>query len=570
MRVVLFTSRSDLESTPFWRIILGVEGIRSILVCRRVRPGGLRSAARSFARNLQKHGPLFVPYRLYHAVRDAVSRVTPPPAFQRRAPHPPRTERLEFDDLHRPEALSAVRRWKPDLGLSIGAPILRRELFEIPRMGTLNIHGGKVPDYRGAPEGFWELYTGATEIGATFHWITEKLDAGAVVEEAVAPIYPHDSLTDVAARAEELSVHVVERGLRAVVEGRATATPQPPGGRTFRFPSPAMRLRLHLRLWGRRFLGAWTSLRESVANLVRGLLIYLVRPLRDLVRTIRGTHPIRVFTFHRVTNLCRDGMTVSPAVFRKQVRFLKATHDVLPMSEALQHLRNGTRLRRPVAVITFDDGYRSVFEWAHPIMREEDVVGTCFVSTSFVGTDRRFDHDADLPVRPFLEVMDWDELDDLRANGWEVGGHTRNHRRVSDLTGVELRDEVGGTMKDLRAWRASLRPTFAYPFGGAEDISPAAQAAAARAGFTVAFQDYGGDLGPGQDPHRLPRYELGGDRATLSWKATTVGMSPRRLIGSRFDGLRRVVLTRERGARTRPTPQGEVGAGARGQVPYGD
>jgi len=426
--------------------------------------------------------------------------------------------------------MAAVSAWQPDLGLSIGAPILREELFSIPRLGTLNIHGGKVPDFRGAPPGFWELYTGANEIGATLHWITRELDGGDVVEQAVAPIYERDSLNSVSQRAEELSVRVLERGLRAVASGGFQAIPQPTGGRTFRAPTAAIRLHLQVRLSAKR-VGQLVVRPSGLGKILAlGVLVYLYRPVRDTIRAALGTHPVRVFTFHRVTNLCRDGMTVSPETFRRQIRFLKSTHDILTLQDAVEVLKSNSRLRRPVAVVTFDDGYRSVYEYAFRIMEEEGVVGTCFLSTSLISTDDRFAHDKSSPVARFLEVMNWAEVEDLIGRGWDMGGHTRNHRRVSDLRGSELGAEIEGPKRDLEEHVGFYAYAFAYPFGMDSDISSEAEVLTKTTGYAAAFQDYGGDARATSPFHRLPRTELGGDHSTLAWKARAVGFDLRRMI----------------------------------------
>ena len=144
-------------------------------------------------------------------------------------------------------------------------------------------------------------------------------------------------------------------------------------------------------------------------------MVYLTvyRPLRDFRRTLTGSHPVRVFTFHRVTNISRDAMTVSPEVFRRQIRYILKHHDVVALEEALSHLRGGVRLRRPVAVLTFDDGYRSVYRFAQPTLAEHAIPGCCFVSTGLVGTDERFPHDRRHPAEVHFPVMTWDQLAEL-------------------------------------------------------------------------------------------------------------------------------------------------------------
>ncbi|MDP9199618.1 MAG: hypothetical protein M3O07_10475, partial [Pseudomonadota bacterium] len=91
-------------------------------------------------------------------------------------------------DIHAQPVLDQLREVAPDLGVIYGGPILRRAVFEIPRLGTLGIHHGRVPDYRGKKTTFWEMYNGESEAGITIQRVTAGLDAGDVVREASVPI----------------------------------------------------------------------------------------------------------------------------------------------------------------------------------------------------------------------------------------------------------------------------------------------------------------------------------------------------------------------------------------------
>ena len=72
---------------------------------------------------------------------------------------------VRVSDIHAPDALRLVQDFAPRLGLSLGAPILRKSLFALPEAGTLNLHKGRVPDYRGMPPAFWELWNDETSVG---------------------------------------------------------------------------------------------------------------------------------------------------------------------------------------------------------------------------------------------------------------------------------------------------------------------------------------------------------------------------------------------------------------------
>lgn len=514
-RIAIFTALSDFQDTPWWAIITASPHVGSILICQQRRPGGRQAALRSLRANVRKHGLLFIPYRLWAAVAERSAHL---PVSVRYGQANVSVETIVAPSIHAPEVLSAVAAWQPDLGLSIGAPILRETLFSLPKFGTVNVHCGEVPFFRGAPPGYWEIATGATRIGATVHRVDAGLDTGRIIAQATAPLYDVDSAETAAARAYELGERVFEGAFAALCESPSLeGVPQSEGGTTFRSPLVSHRMRLGTRLLGRR-------LRRSLAPRVLGKrlaaigILGVVRPVRDAIRTLRGAHPVRVFNFHRVTDLCRDGMTVSPAVFAEQIRYLQRRHSVVSLEEALQAIRERRRLRRPLAVITFDDAYRSVFTHAAPILRDRSAVATCFTSTGLVGTSRRFDHDVDSPVREYLDVMSWEEIEALRSEGWSVGAHTVNHARLSACDPDQLRAELADSKSELARRFALEDVALAYPFGTRADITPAGRALARELGYGSCFGNYGGENATGADPFMLCRIDLGANHDRLMWK----------------------------------------------------
>lgn len=96
----------------------------------------------------------------------------------------------EFSDLHAPECLEYIRASSFDVGVVDGTGILKASLFNSPRLGSINLHCGRLPDYRGAPPAFWELMNGETSCGVSVHEVTDKLDAGLVLAEDSVPLDP--------------------------------------------------------------------------------------------------------------------------------------------------------------------------------------------------------------------------------------------------------------------------------------------------------------------------------------------------------------------------------------------
>ncbi|MGB5133212.1 MAG: formyltransferase family protein [Steroidobacteraceae bacterium] len=155
-------------------------------------------------------------------------------------------------DLHAPAVLAELRDVAPDLGVIYGGPILRRELFEIPRLGTIGIHHGRVPAYRGKKTTFWEMYNGESSAGITIQRITAGLDTGDIVRSAEVPI-GRKSYGRVWREVEEQGCQVFVDAILDMKYGRARLTPQAAqSGPLYRQPATGDLLRFWLRRLLRR------------------------------------------------------------------------------------------------------------------------------------------------------------------------------------------------------------------------------------------------------------------------------------------------------------------------------
>jgi folate-dependent phosphoribosylglycinamide formyltransferase PurN len=157
-------------------------------------------------------------------------------------------------DIHTPDVLDQVRALAPDIGVIYGAPVLRPELFEIPRLGTLGIHHGRVPDYRGKKTTFWEIYNGERVAGVTIQRVNRGIDTGEIVRRGEVEIR-NRGYSAVERDTEALGLALFVEAILDVSHGRATFTPQDPkpaGSRLYRQPGPKDLLRLWFRTFRRR------------------------------------------------------------------------------------------------------------------------------------------------------------------------------------------------------------------------------------------------------------------------------------------------------------------------------
>jgi folate-dependent phosphoribosylglycinamide formyltransferase PurN len=146
-------------------------------------------------------------------------------------------DRIHFvPDIHAEYVLACVRALQPDLGLIYGSPILKPTLFEIPTFGTLGIHHGKLPEYRGKKTTFWAIYNGETTASVTIQKINAGLDTGEIVKHASVPTRGH-SLSAVWRELEALGVEIYIQAILEIKGGTACYTPQAGRrGRVYRDP----------------------------------------------------------------------------------------------------------------------------------------------------------------------------------------------------------------------------------------------------------------------------------------------------------------------------------------------
>jgi folate-dependent phosphoribosylglycinamide formyltransferase PurN len=163
--------------------------------------------------------------------------------------------RLQYaTDLHSASLLARIRDLEPDLGLVYGGPIIRPELFELPRHGTLGIHHGLTPAYRGKKTTFWAMYNGEKSVGVTIQTIGRGLDRGDIVAEATIPV-GRAPLPVVSARLQRLGLELYMHAIDEVRRGKAEYRPQSSGsGVLYRDPSAAD----VLRFWARYVSGLFS------------------------------------------------------------------------------------------------------------------------------------------------------------------------------------------------------------------------------------------------------------------------------------------------------------------------
>ena len=116
------------------------------------------------------------------------------------------------------------RRARPDLIFTFYyRHLLGSAWLAMPKRGALNMHGSLLPKYRGRAPVHWAILRGETSTGASLHYMLEKPDAGALVDQQAVPILPNDTALEVSLKVAQAARQVLARSLPKLIAGSAQA-----------------------------------------------------------------------------------------------------------------------------------------------------------------------------------------------------------------------------------------------------------------------------------------------------------------------------------------------------------
>jgi methionyl-tRNA formyltransferase len=123
-----------------------------------------------------------------------------------------------------PEWIAEGRAADPDFVFSFYYRyMLDQAWLAVPRRGALNMHGSLLPKYRGRAPVHWAILHGEPATGASLHYMVEKPDAGALVDQQSVPILENDTALDVSLKVAEAAEQVLRRSLPKLIAGNAPA-----------------------------------------------------------------------------------------------------------------------------------------------------------------------------------------------------------------------------------------------------------------------------------------------------------------------------------------------------------
>ena len=136
---------------------------------------------------------------------------------------------LQPEKLKSQDFIENLRALEADLFIVIAFRMLPREVWQMPKLGTFNLHASLLPKYRGAAPINRAVMNGDSETGVTTFFLKHEIDTGDMIMQRKIEILPEDNVGDVHDKLMNLGAKMVVETVYAILDGTLTTTPQPEG-----------------------------------------------------------------------------------------------------------------------------------------------------------------------------------------------------------------------------------------------------------------------------------------------------------------------------------------------------
>jgi len=134
---------------------------------------------------------------------------------------------LQPEKLRNPEFLEEIKALNADVFVVVAFRMMPKILFEMPQLGTFNLHASLLPDYRGAAPINYAVINGEEKTGATTFFINEKIDEGNILLQEEIEILPDENAGSLHDRLMEMGAKLIVKTLDGLAENSITEKPQP-------------------------------------------------------------------------------------------------------------------------------------------------------------------------------------------------------------------------------------------------------------------------------------------------------------------------------------------------------
>jgi methionyl-tRNA formyltransferase len=171
---------------------------------------------------------------------------------------------LQPEKLKDPVFLETLGSLQPDLQIVVAFRMLPEAVWNMPPMGTVNLHGSLLPQYRGAAPINWAVINGETETGVTTFKLQHDIDTGDILLQERSPIGEDETAGEVLDRIKNIGAGLLVRTVKGLIDGSLNTTPQS----QVSSPDP---LKLAPKIFPENCKINWDQPVSKIYNLVRGL-----------------------------------------------------------------------------------------------------------------------------------------------------------------------------------------------------------------------------------------------------------------------------------------------------------
>ena len=168
------------------------------------------------------------------------------------------------EKLRNPEFLAQIKELDADVFVVVAFRMMPKMLFEMPKLGTFNLHASLLPDYRGAAPINYAIINGEQKTGATTFFINEKIDEGNILLQEEIEVLTNDNAGSLHDRLMEMGAKLVVKTLDGLAENTISEVPQP----NVAEPKNAFKI------FKEDTKIQWDNPSETVHNFIRGMSPY--------------------------------------------------------------------------------------------------------------------------------------------------------------------------------------------------------------------------------------------------------------------------------------------------------
>ena len=235
---------------------------------------------------------------------------------------------LQPERLKNPQFVEELRSLKADLQIVIAFRMLPEVVWNMPPLGTFNLHASLLPKYRGAAPINWAVINGETETGVTTFFLKHEIDTGDIIQQRRIPIGDNDNVGIVHDKLMMMGADMVIETVDAIINGTVKPIPQDELCKAGTEASPAPKI------FKDTCKIDWEKTMHEVRNLVRGLSPYPAA-WTEITDSTGITHTAKIFEVS-LTDEPQAGRPAGEMWSDKSGRLLVACRDGVISIDQLQ------------------------------------------------------------------------------------------------------------------------------------------------------------------------------------------------------------------------------------------